>query len=95
GGQTWTAPLLVNTGSIPELLPTAVPVRTDIHFAAYSRSSAFLGDYSEVAPAGSWTYIVRCEAYRISPNDPVGFPPKIHHQRAWVAVVDTDGDGVR
>ncbi|MFN2544421.1 MAG: sialidase family protein, partial [Actinomycetota bacterium] len=47
GGQTWTAPLLVNTGSIPELLPTAVPVRTDIHFAAYSRSSAFLGDYSE------------------------------------------------
>jgi hypothetical protein len=96
GGHTWTAPTLVNTGSIPEFLPNQeVPVRTDVNFAAYSRSSAFLGDYNEMVAVGSWTYIVRCESYQLNPNEPSQFPPKVHHQRAWVAVVDADGDGVR
>lgn len=79
GGEHWTKALRLNRR-----------VRTDVRFAAYSRESAFLGDYSQVAVAKSWTYVVRCEAFRLSKGEPAAFPPKVHHQRAWVAVVDSD-----
>jgi hypothetical protein len=82
GGETWSKPLKVNQR-----------VRTDIRFAAFSRVSAFLGDYSQVAVGGSWAYIVRAEAYRVSKKEKATFPPTVHHQRIWVAVVDSDGDG--
>ncbi|MCA1825248.1 MAG: hypothetical protein LC640_13580, partial [Frankia sp.] len=65
---------------------------TDVRFAAYSRNSAFLGDYNQIATAGSWAYIVRCEAFRVSNRDKAEFPPDVYHQRAWVAVVDVDGN---
>lgn len=82
GGETWTRRLFVNKN-----------VRTDVRFAAFSRNSAFLGDYHQMAVAGSWAYVVRCEAFRLRPGEPAIFPPKVHHQRAWVAVVDSDGNG--
>jgi hypothetical protein len=81
-GKTFSMPMKVNT-----------KIRTDVRFAAYSRESAFLGDYSQVAVTGSWTYIVRTEAYRTSRKDKAEWPPAVHHQRTWVAVVDADGNG--
>jgi hypothetical protein len=81
-GMSFTKPLKLNTR-----------VRTDIRFAAYSRESAFLGDYNQIAVAGSWAYIVRCEAFRLNRRERAEWPPAVHHQRAWVAVVDGDGNG--
>ncbi|MFN2527048.1 MAG: sialidase family protein [Actinomycetota bacterium] len=81
-GETWTKPLKVN-----------INVRTDVRFATFSRNSAFLGDYSQIAVTGSWAYIVRCEAFRLSPKERATFPPRVHHTRAWVAIVDADGNG--
>jgi hypothetical protein len=81
-GETFTRPLRVNRR-----------VRTDIRFASYSRESAFLGDYSQIAVAGSWAYVVRCEAYRLRRAERAEWPPHVHHQRTWVAVVDADGNG--
>ncbi len=80
-GKTFTKPLKINK------------VRTDIRFAAFSRESAFLGDYNQIAVAGSWAYIVRCEAFRLNKRERAEWPPYVHHQRAWVAVVDADGNG--
>jgi hypothetical protein len=77
GGETFSAPLRVNS------------VRTDVRFAAFSRASAFLGDYSQVSSAGRFTYIVRTEAFRLSLDEPATFPPAVHHQRTWVAVVSS------
>lgn len=77
GAQTFTRPLKVN--SFP----------TDVRFAAFSRESAFLGDYSQVAAAGRLTYIVRCEAYRLSSKEQRTFPPSVYHQRTWVAVISS------
>jgi hypothetical protein len=83
GGRTWTAPLRVNR------------VRTDLRFAAFSRASAFLGDYMQVAAAGEFTYVVRCESMRLSGRDVGSLPPEdTHHQRAWVAVVGPQGRGL-
>ena len=99
GGLTWGAPLKLNTGLIPEYLAKvpaqSVPVRSDVRFAAFSRGGAFLGDYNQMGVAGSWAYVVRTESYRLSSAEPAAFPPKVHHQRAWVAVVDADGNGLR
>lgn len=81
-GESFTKPLKVNRR-----------VRTDIRFASYSRESAFLGDYNQIAVAGSWAYVIRTEAYRLSRGEPAEWPPAVHHQRAWVAVVDGDGNG--
>jgi hypothetical protein len=81
-GKTFSKPIKINRG-----------VRTDIRFAAFSRESAFLGDYSQIAVTGSWAYVVRTEAYRVSKKDKATWPPSVHHQRAWVAVVDADGNG--
>ncbi len=77
GAETFSAPQRVNS------------VRTDVRFAAFSRASAFLGDYSQVASAGRFTYIVRTEAFRLSLDEPATFPPTVHHQRTWVAIVSS------
>ncbi|HEX2241634.1 MAG TPA: sialidase family protein [Actinomycetota bacterium] len=82
GGETWTKPTKVN-----------VNVRTDVRFAAFGSNEIFLGDYSQVAVIGSWAYVVRAEAFRLSANEPARFPPRVRHQRVWVAVVDADGNG--
>ena len=67
-------------------------VRTDLRFAAFSRNAAFLGDYMQVAAAGAFTYVVRCEALRVSKRDTGSLPPEDdHHQRTWVAVVGPRG----
>jgi hypothetical protein len=80
GGRTWSPPLRVNR------------VRTDLRFAAFSRDAAFLGDYMQVAAAGPFTYVVRCEALRLSARDRGALPPdEAHHQRTWVAVVGPRG----
>lgn len=81
-GKTFTKPLKINT-----------KIRTDMRFAAFSRESAFLGDYNQIAIAGSWAYVVRCEAFRINKRERAEWPPYVHHQRAWVSVVDSDGNG--
>jgi hypothetical protein len=81
-GKSWSAPMKLNRD-----------VRTDVAFSAYSRQSAFLGDYNQMAINGSYAYFVRCEAYSIKPGEPRTFPPSVHHQRAWVSLVDLDGDG--
>jgi hypothetical protein len=80
GGRTWSAPLRVNR------------VRTDLRYAAFSRNAAFLGDYMQVAAAGAFTYVVRCEAMRLSARDTGSMPPEdTHHQRTWVALVGPAG----
>jgi hypothetical protein len=80
-GKKFTAPLKVNRRP------------SDIRYAAFSRQSAFFGDYSQIAVTGSWAYVVRTEAFRIRSSEPAEWPPLYHHQRAWVAVVDSDGNG--
>jgi hypothetical protein len=74
-GDTFTAPV------------SATTVVSDMHFAAQSRGGAFLGDYSGVAAAGPYTYVVHIEPMRINAAEPKTFPPRYHHQRAWVAVM--------
>jgi hypothetical protein len=84
GGLSWTAPLRVNQSP------------TDIRFAAHTfPKEAFLGDYSQVAVTGSWAYVVRAEAFRLAANEKATFPATVTHQRTWVAVIDSDGDGIR
>jgi hypothetical protein len=78
GGKTFTRPIRVNRK------------RADVRFAAFSRNGAFFGDYNQLVAAGSWTYIVRCVSYQMHKNEPAKFPPQVHHQRTWVAVVDSD-----
>lgn len=80
-GKTWSKPLILNRQ------------RSDVRFAAFSRGGAFFGDYNQMAAAGSWTYITRCIAYSPFPGAPAEFPPKVHHQQTWVAVIDSDGNG--
>lgn len=82
GGSSWSDPLLVNQSP------------TDIRFAAHTwPEEAFLGDYSQVAVAGSWAYVIRAEAFRLDENEKATFPASVTHQRSWVAVIDSDGDG--
>ena len=81
GKTKWSKPLRVNR------------FHSDTRFAAFSRNGAFFGDYNQVAVSGSWTYIVRCEGHRETANEVAAFPPAVHHQRTWVAVVDSDGNG--
>jgi hypothetical protein len=77
-GKTWSRPIRVNRK------------RADVRFAAFSRNGAFFGDYNQLVAAGSWTYIVRCVSYQLHKNETAAFPPKVYHQRTWVAVVDSD-----
>jgi len=81
-GSRFSVPMKVNTR-----------VRSDIRFAAYSRGGAFYGDYSQIAVTGSWAYVVRAESFRVRKSDKAQWPPVDHHQRVWVAVVDSDGNG--
>jgi hypothetical protein len=90
GGSTFTAPLKVDkTASNP-------------WYGAFSRNGTFEGDYDELASAGGYTYIVRCQgkpAYAGEPAPLIANPNgsntlvlteagKGHqHQSAWVAVV--------
>ena len=66
-----------------------------MRFAATARQRAFFGEYGEIAAAGSWTYISRAEAFPLTRAElrKATFPPSVHHQRTWVAVVDRDGNG--
>ncbi|HEX2241556.1 MAG TPA: sialidase family protein [Actinomycetota bacterium] len=82
-GATFTRPLRINRH-----------VRTDVRFAAKAQSRAFFGEYNQIAVAGSWTYVPRAEAFPLTAKERRGaiFPPLVHHQRIWVAVVDRDGD---
>jgi hypothetical protein len=75
GGKTFSAPLRVNRR------------HADVRFAAFSRKGAFFGDYNQLAAAGPRTYLVSCIAYRTRKTEPATFPPSVHHQRTWVAVV--------
>jgi hypothetical protein len=77
GGKTFSKPLQLNT-----------KVRADARFAAFSRNGAFWGDYNQLAVASDGTvYVVRCESYSVKKGEVAEFPPAVHHQRTWVAVV--------
>jgi hypothetical protein len=77
GGKTFSKPLKVNKS-----------VRADARFAAVSRAGAMWGDYNELAVASDGTvYVVRCESYSVKRGEAAEYPPAIHHQRTWVAVV--------
>jgi hypothetical protein len=77
GGKTFSKPLRVNKS-----------VRADARFAAFSRAGAMWGDYNQLAVAKDGTvYIVRCESYSVKKGEEAEFPPAVHHQRTWVAVV--------
>lgn len=76
-GKTFSKPLRLNKS-----------VRADARFAAFSRNGAFWGDYNQLAVAKDGTvYVVRCESYSVKPGETADFPPAVHHQRTWVAVV--------
>jgi hypothetical protein len=77
GGKTFSSPLRVNKS-----------VRADARFAAFSRNGAMWGDYNQLAVAKDGTvYIARCESYALHKGEEADFPPAVHHQRTWVAVV--------
>jgi hypothetical protein len=82
GGQSWTGPLKVNQ------------VLSDMRFGAFDggqtnvgAGGVFLGDYDAMATAGGITYMVRSEPVQVSPGETPVFPPVVHHQRTWVAVL--------
>jgi hypothetical protein len=90
GGGTWTAPLKVDK------------VASNPWYGAFSRNGTFEGDYNEIASAGGYTYIVRCQgapAYKGEPAPLIANPDgsntlvlteagKGHqHQSTWVALV--------
>jgi hypothetical protein len=79
GGLHFTAPLQVNA-----------VVRSDPSWGAYSRNSLFHGDYNQLAAAGSWTYIVRCESYNPKQTGESQLSSR-YHQTTWVAVVGPQG----
>jgi hypothetical protein len=82
GGQSFTTPLKVNTNA------------SDMRFGTFDggqtnagQGGVFLGDYDALAFAGGYTYVVRSEPVSV-PGDPTPtFPPTVHHQRTWVAVL--------
>jgi hypothetical protein len=83
GGETFKPPMKVNRR-----------VRTDVRFAALAQGRAFLGDYHQIAVAGSWTYIARTEAFPLNAaqRKKSPYPDAVHHARTWVAVLDADGN---
>jgi hypothetical protein len=78
GGLHFSAPLQVNS------------LRSEPKWGAYSRNGLFHGDYNQLAAAGSWTYIVRCESYdpALTGESPLS---NRYHQTTWVAVVGPPG----
>jgi hypothetical protein len=90
GGSTWTTPLKVNK------------VASNPWYGAFSRNGTFEGDYDQIASAGGYTYIVRCQGAPAYKGEPAPLIPnpngsntlllteagKGHqHQSAWVALV--------
>ena len=88
GGQTWSAPIKVNSQP------------SQPWYGAFSRDGTFEGDYSQLASAGGYTYIVRDQGQQLSAGEPPALTRatattvtltesgKGHqHQRNWVAVV--------
>jgi hypothetical protein len=76
GGTSFSRPVRINS------------VRADARFSAISRAGSFWGDYNQLAIAkDGTTYVVRCESYALSKGEAAQFPPAVHHQRTWVAVV--------
>ncbi|MGI8610224.1 MAG: sialidase family protein [Candidatus Dormibacteria bacterium] len=82
GGRSFGAPLKVSTNI------------SDMRFGAFDggqtnvgQGGIFLGDYDAMAEKDGITYMVRSEPVRTSPAEKVVFPPPVHHQRIWVAVV--------
>jgi hypothetical protein len=90
GGDSFTAPLKVDT------------VASNPWYDAFSRDGSFEGDYNQIASAGGYTYVVRCQGQPAYAGEP---PPLIanpdgsntvvlteagkghQHQSAWVALV--------
>lgn len=77
GGRTFGAPLQVDQ------------VTSNMHFGAVSRGGVFLGDYDQMATAGGHTYIARSEPIQTDPAEVSFFLPTYHHQRLYVAVVQS------
>ena len=82
GGQTFSAPLKVNTNA------------SDMRYGAFdggvtnvNQSGVFLGDYDHLASRDGITYVVRSEPVSVSGDPAPVFPPVLHHQRTWVAVL--------
>lgn len=82
GGISFTPPLRVNTNA------------SDMRFGAFDggqtnvgQGGVFLGDYDALAFAGGTTYVVRSEPVSVAGDPPPAFPPVVHHQRTWVAVL--------
>lgn len=78
GGLTFTEPLRVNS------------VDGHLGYAAQSRGGAFLGDYHQLAVGGDLVYVLHQEPLDLKiPGEVAYRPPYFHHQRTWVAVVQT------
>ncbi|MFN2464577.1 MAG: hypothetical protein ABR573_11840 [Candidatus Dormibacteria bacterium] len=82
GGLTFNAPLKVSS------------VASDLGFGAFDggqtnvgEGGVFLGDYDAMASGDGITYLVRAEPVRTRSAEPAAYPPLVHHQRTWVAVV--------
>jgi hypothetical protein len=82
GGKSFTRPLKVSTNA------------SDMRFGAFDggqtnvgQGGIFLGDYDAMAEKDGVTYVVRSEPVRVSQSEPVVYPPTVHHQRTWIAVV--------
>jgi hypothetical protein len=89
-GQTFTKPLKVNSKP------------SQPWYGAFSRNGTFEGDYNQIASAGGFTYITRCQAYQAYAGERVALVKnpdgsntivltekgKGHqHQSNWVAVL--------
>jgi hypothetical protein len=90
GGDTFTAPLKAD--SVP----------SNPWYGAFSRDGTFEGDYNQIASAGGYTYLVRCQGKPAYAGEPAPLIPnpdgsntlvlteagKGHqHQSAWVALI--------
>jgi hypothetical protein len=87
GGTTWSAPLKVNREA------------SNPWWGAFSRDGTFEGDYNEIASAGGYTYIVRCQGHKDGAQPLVANPDGSNtlvlteagkgnqHQYNWVALV--------
>ena len=87
GGLTWTAPLKVNREP------------SNTWWGAFSRNGTFEGAHNQIASAGGYTYVVRCQGHKdgtqpLVPN-PNGSNTLVlteagkghQHQSNWVALV--------
>ena len=75
---------------------------SNAYYDAFSRDGSFEGDYNQVASAGGYTYVVRCQGAPAFAGEPPALTPnpdgsdtlvltnagKGHqHQTTWVALV--------